>query len=394
MTESNFGIKEKTGVISSGLNEFIQICQESAFAFAIWRVPGQNITGILDVSPTECDEIELENASRGFYFHPYDSAHQRHFIKATIRFTFEDGLVQFSEPLPRELEKKFKQAGPTPADHGKDKVTLSYSQQKNEESQFVGLVDLALKEISLGLFQKVVPSRRLGLHIENIDFNQILNALTVRYPNAFVSFTFIPATGIWIGASPEVLVNTNQGKIFETVALAGTQALQPGQSLSEVAWRQKEIEEQAYVSRYIINCFKKIRLREFDEIGPKTVVAGNLIHLKTTFRVDMEAVNFPQLGSVMLKLLHPTSAVCGMPRQQAFDWLKANEGYDRGYFSGFLGPVNMDGNTSLYVNLRCMNIEGNQAWIYAGAGVTEDSQPAKEWEETSIKMNTLLDIIG
>ena len=76
---------------------------------------------------------------------------------------------------------------------------------------------------------------------------------------------------------------------------------------------QKDIEEQALVERYVISCFKKIRLREYDEHGPKTMIAGNVLHLKTEFEVDMVATNFPQLGSVMLNLLHPTSAVCGMP---------------------------------------------------------------------------------
>ncbi len=161
-----------------------------------------------------------------------------------------------------------------------------------------------------------------------------------------------------------------------------------------VAWTQKDIEEQALVCRYIISCFKKIRLREYVETGPKTVVAGNLLHLKTDYDVDMTATGFPQLGSIMLKLLHPTSAVCGMPLQNALDFLAKEEKYDREFYSGFIGPVNIDSESHIYVNLRCMQIlKDKKAQLYAGAGVTSDSIPEKEWEETEIKMNTLLNVI-
>jgi isochorismate synthase len=175
--------------------------------------------------------------------------------------------------------------------------------------------------------------------------------------------------------------------------VAGTQAYHPGTSLQEVAWRQKEIEEQALVSRYIINCFKKIRLREFEEVGPKTVVAGNLLHLKTTYTVDMEETQFPLLGSVMLDLLHPTSAVCGMPKTPAAAFLNQFEAFDRALFSGYLGPVNINNGTHLYVNLRCMQIQAAKALLYAGAGITEDSVPEREWMETQLKCDTLLEVM-
>jgi isochorismate synthase len=99
----------------------------------------------------------------------------------------------------------------------------------------------------------------------------------------------------------------------------------------------------------------------------------------------MKATGFPQLGSVMLDLLHPTSAVCGMPRKEAHEFLQENEGFDRSFFAGFLGPVNIEGETSIFVNLRTASFNGGRAILYAGAGVTEDSDPEKEWEETELK---------
>ena len=160
-----------------------------------------------------------------------------------------------------------------------------------------------------------------------------------------------------------------------------------------MAWTQKEIEEQALVCRYIINCFKKIRVREYLEHGPKTVVAGNVMHLKTDYEVDMKEINFPQLGSVMLKLLHPTSAVCGMPLEAAMKFLLENEGYDREFYSGFLGPVNYQYESHIFVNLRCLQILEDTVRLYAGAGVTLDSVPQLEWEETEIKMKNMMGVI-
>jgi isochorismate synthase len=159
--------------------------------------------------------------------------------------------------------------------------------------------------------------------------------------------------------------------------------------MNEVAWTQKEIEEQAMVSRYIIDCFKKLRLREYKENGPKTVQAGRMAHLKTIYEVDMEEVNIPELASTMLELLNPTSAVCGMPLQPALDFIKEYEEL----YAGFLGPINMDGYTHLFVNLRCMKIMGQTGRFYAGAGITENSHPEKEFEETQLKMQTLKKII-
>src|SRR5690606_1705120 len=150
---------------------------------------------------------------------------------------------------------------------------------------------------------------------------------------------------------------------------------------------------QALVERYVISCFKKIRLREYEEHGPRTVVAGNLVHLKSEFSVDMKATNFPQLGSVMLRLLHPTSAVCGMPLEPALRFLKESEGYDREFYAGYLGPTNINGNIDVFVNLRCMKIQGDHAVLFAGAGITADSEPSLELKETEMKFQTLLNVV-
>ncbi|MBW8049064.1 MAG: isochorismate synthase [Cytophagales bacterium] len=265
------------------------------------------------------------------------------------------------------------------------------------------IVKKAIREIKNGIFRKLVLSRTKTFELtQKLDPLLIFEKLCNAYPNSFIYLVSIPGNPTWMGASPEILLSVDHNNIFKTTAMAGTQPLKPGTSPKKAAWTQKEIEEQALVSRFIINCFKKIRLREFEEEGPKTIIAGNLMHLRTDYTVDMNAVNFPQLGTVMLDLLHPTSAVCGMPKNESMEFILANENYNREFYTGYLGPVNMPcqvetpdaTETHLFVNLRCMQLSDNKAILYAGSGITEDSEPESEWEETELKCKTILDVIG
>lgn len=233
---------------------------------------------------------------------------------------------------------------------------------------------------------EVIPTNAI-LHLHNLFIDSIQ-----KYPYSFNYIIYSPEIGLWFGATPEVLISQDHQNMFETMALAGTQPFSGG-SLKDATWTQKEIEEQALVSRFIINCFKKIRLREFTESGPKTSMAGNLMHLRTDFNVDLNEVDFPELSNVMLDLLHPTSAVCGMPKEQARKYIKQAEQHDRELYSGFLGPVHADYGTSIFVNLRCARIYQECAKLFAGAGITLDSNPEKEHRETELKFRTIRDLL-
>src|SRR5690606_31528760 len=102
----------------------------------------------------------------------------------------------------------------------------------------------------------------------------------------------------------------------------------------------------------------------------------------------------------IIKALHPTPAVCGMPKEIARDFLIQKEGYDRKYYAGYLGELNcnVEQNTNdesdLYVNLRCMEIEENNINIYVGCGVTKDSNPESEFIETVNKSSTMKQILN
>lgn len=378
------------------ISNAITYCRKEGASIAIWRYPeDENIHFIVNFS-TELQPVKdvMESKTPGFVFSPFETDNNSYLIKADLHFDLQGNITanksDYNIATKKEQFLKYLENNRSEAETV-NKIQVESTD--DDEASYKNLVELAVQSIHAGQFQKVVPARK-----KEILFDQPLNTginfirVAEAYPTAFVSLVYIPQTGLWLGATPELLISVKDN-IFKTVALAGTQKSEGATSVSNVAWTQKEIEEQALVSRYIINCFKKIRLREFDEAGPKTVAAGNLLHLKTEFKVDMAATNFPDLGEIMLKLLHPTSAICGMPLEPARKFLQEHEKCDRQYFSGYLGPANFNNCTHLYVNLRCMHIEDSKATLYAGAGVTEDSQPDKEWLETEIKMSTLLNII-
>ncbi len=391
--------------VSITFHQILQAAFQNNFAIAAWKNVGkQDIHVVVDTSDNYKNSIypDLESMDPGFLVSPFlnDSNPLNFLIRADIYFkgktskTFyyqnPDTYREASEAL-KFLDSLSIQSQRTTPLFYTNVLDNSPDAQKEE---FIHLVELALDHIRNNIFLKVVPSRRETINLpERFDIVETFVKLTDQYPDSFVSFFSIPGKGTWMGASPEVLVEMNEQGIFRTSAVAGTQPGKKMTDLSSVAWTQKEIEEQALVSRYIINCFKKIRLREFEEYGPKTILAGNLVHLKTDFTVNTYDVNFPQLGSVMLKLLHPTSAVCGMPKETSLEFIKSQEKYNREYYSGYLGPVNIENKTSLYVNLRCAQLMEGKAHFYAGAGITIDSDPEKEWVETVIKNQTIRKII-
>ncbi|MCU0447532.1 MAG: chorismate-binding protein [Microscillaceae bacterium] len=371
----------------------------------VWQLPQSAQQHLMiDFHPPVAQvKPDLDELDKGFLISPFLNANltKTYFIRADLHLSqgADNQIVSDISPrLSNEHLTMLENWANMPISHYST-INAHFLPQascphQEEEIQFKNLVKRGVEAIQNKVFQKVVLSRVKAVdYPTNFDIWLTFKHLCALYPRAFRYIFHLPQIGTWMGASPETLIQVDEAGIFQTVALAGTQAYQTGKPLSEAVWTQKEIEEQALVSRYIINCFKKIRLREFEEEGPKTVVAGNLLHLKTTFTVDTQAVNFPQLGTVMLDLLHPTSAVCGMPKEAALDFIQRYEGYNRNFYSGFLGPVNVAQASHLFVNLRCLQLFRNQIWLYAGAGITEDSLPDKEWRETEIKCQTMLKVL-
>jgi isochorismate synthase len=376
------------------LDVFLAEGLASGGSFAIWRKPNSNqLAFIQDFNQVPRRvSLQLEELPAGFVVHPFADQEDKKafFIQGDLYEKLSLDKPLNHEDLPQWMQTSIESLS---IPERKKRIasflvklpTQSYAGQSPEKEHFLRLVAKGIQAIEAGSLEKIVAARTKLIPIAvEFDLGKTLAKLLSRYPHSFVNFFHLPGIGTWIGASPEVLIET-KGDYFHTMSLAGTQPAQGDNPLKSAAWTQKEIEEQALVSRYIVDCFKTIRLREYEEHGPKTVLAGNLLHLRSDFRVNMLTTGFSNLGSVMLGLLHPTSAVCGMPRKEALTFLRKEEGWDRNFYAGFLGPVGIEDETSIYVNLRTASLHQTHALLYAGAGVTEDSVPEKEWEETELK---------
>ena len=244
------------------------------------------------------------------------------------------------------------------------------SQQEHEQT-----VQRALDAIEAGTFEKVVVSRSEFWETHRTP-EEVFRAKCVAYPAAFVYLFAHASTGVWIGATSEVLL-VQEGKHFETTALAGTKAD------AQRDWTDKERHEQALVADFIE---QNVRGRNASDvrISEATSMAyGSLQHLQSNISFcSEEEVDF------WLDALHPTPAVGGTPRNKALDFIANHESGERRYYTGFLGTTEGD-RAAFYVNLRCMQCFANGFRLFAGGGIVEGSDPSKEWKETRDKIESI-----
>ena len=208
---------------------------------------------------------------------------------------------------------------------------------------------------------------------------------TEKYPHSYIYLFSTPITGIWLGSTPELLldIDNNRGR---TVAIAGTQKLIKDEL--PLKWTDKDIKEQKYIGDYIKKQLNKLYIH-CEESQTYSIKAAKLAHIKTDYSFQLS----PNSSiSDIIKILHPTPAVCGIPKEESQRHILQNEQHNRAYYSGFIGLWKTN-TCSLYVNLRCMKITSSSHILYAGSGIIEESTMQGEWQETQNKMETMKQLI-
>lgn len=249
--------------------------------------------------------------------------------------------------------------------------------------------------VGRGRIDKVVLARRVVLEAPSeIDVMAALRHLARSAPeSATVAFTRGGTT--FLGATPERLVRTN-GRSFETIAIAGSMAR--GRDAAEddahaqaLLASEKEREEHAVVVDGLRADLAPIV--ETLEVAPAPTVLRlrHVQHLAT----PITGTTRDEAGLLLLaSRLHPTPAVGGAPRTTALAMIEEHEDFDRGWYAGPIGWLGADGDGELMVALRCGLIAGRTATLFAGCGIVADSDPAREWEESRLKLRTMLDALG
>ncbi len=252
---------------------------------------------------------------------------------------------------------------------------------ESDRNNFKNLVSKGIQAIKNNEFKKVVLSRKETVDLVDFDLVATFEKLVQLYPSTFVYCFSHPKVGIWLGATPEQLLKS-EDNVFETIALAGTQK---DNGSNEVLWHKKEEDEQQFVTDYIVETLSEVA-SDIMVSKPYSIKAGSIWHIKT----DISGVLNSDFGlQQVIQLLHPTPAVCGLPKEQSKTFILENENYDRTFYTGFLGELNMENKTDLFVNLRCMEICESQANLFMGCGITKDSISEKEWEESINKSLTM-----
>jgi isochorismate synthase len=253
------------------------------------------------------------------------------------------------------------------------------------------LVEKGIVAIDENLFSKVVISRKEEVDVPNFSLEHTLKSMISQYPTAFNYCFYHPKIGLWVGATPEQFLKIKDNEI-STVALAGTQLITTSKTS---AWGDKEKVEQQLVTDFIVDQLSPI-VKELTISSPYTVKAGIVAHIKTDIAAKTKS---KKALKTIIEALHPTPAVCGLPRQAAKAFILKNEGYNREYYAGFLGELNIDmallktQQSDLFVNLRCMKIKNGKATLFVGGGITKDSNPKEEYNETVNKSMTMKKVI-
>ena len=252
------------------------------------------------------------------------------------------------------------------------------------KEEYAHLIQDTIDYIKRNNLGKIVMSRPQRFEVTIEPFT-VFKKLVKAYPKACVYLLTHPEIGTWMAATPETLVK-KEGDSLKTMSLAGTQ-----KKGEEDKFSDKESVEQQLVTDFILETLDSVNgISEVKTDGPHLAEAGNLVHLRTLIEATVDS-SF-DLNNLLARL-HPTPAVAGLPRKEALDFIKKMEQYKRGFYSGYFGLS--DGKDAHYfVNLRCMEVFEDSFVLFAGGGITKDSDPEAEWRETENKMGTLLGVIG
>ncbi len=352
------------------------------FPFVVYRKPREDTVKAIFQADDRLHHL-TSYAETGFIFAPFDSKHP------TILLVPDELLEITDENIQTSTAKR---------------VNVRPTFDRERKEAHIRLIEKGISEIGKGNFKKVVLSRCIEADSKAQPLD-LFQKLLVNYPHAFCYLWYHPNVGLWLGATPEILLRLGNRQLT-TMSLAGTQKYK---GTENPKWDPKELEEQQLVTDYITDALKN-RVDQLKRTNTETIRAGELLHLRTKITGHLEE---KKLASI-ISALHPTPAVCGIPKQVAKAFIRDNENYQREFYTGFLGELNiitqkqrnnrsrnqenqayrsLAKTTTLYVNLRCMQLKDDKAYIYVGGGITKDSDAEREWEETVAKSKTMLKIL-
>ncbi len=259
-----------------------------------------------------------------------------------------------------------------------------------DEAAWKRAVERVREEIAAGRLSKAVLARRSTVRLAGpVDEAAVLGCLRARFPSC-TCFKFRRGAAAFLGATPERLFE-KRGRRVSTEALAGSiDARAPG-AAEALLGSAKDRSEHAFVVddvvRRLLPLATSVRVSEHPEIRALRHVLHMRTPIEADVRGDVHAVD-------LLGALHPTPAVGGVPTDEALSCIERLEPVPRGWYAGPIGWIDARGDAEVMVALRSGLLHGDRAWVYAGAGIVEGSDPDAEWEEAALKMRALIEALG
>lgn len=348
----------------SGFRELVKKAGELDLLFAVWSMPNQDSFTFICQTESKIVAFSEKNFSqKGYVIAPFKGDESIFIIPNIL---VESTALDFPELGETKYDKTFSENLPVCV--SKDEYIFNLNELIN-----------SLIQKNIG---KVVFSRVEEVKFECINCFDLLSELRINNPDAYIQLFNLPGNNTWISASPEVLLEFNNN-IARTIALAATRKTNDEVTL----WNKKEYQEHLFVSEYIDQILNDLNLSyNSSEVYTKNLKSG-LSHLCRDYSISIKNKNEAFL---MLKELHPTPAVCGIPVEDALHLIDRFEQHRRSYYTGFFGPVNYNNQSSLFVNLRTARLTDNSLYLFLGGGITKDSIAEKEFQETELKSETIL----
>lgn len=290
-----------------------------------------------------------------------------------------------AEELRAELTTRMDTRAPAPR-------SVSARRTTTERASWEHAVQESLEAIREGRVSKAVLARILDVDLdEAIDAVDVVSHLWDSNRGSHV-FMFEPEPrSALVGAAPETVATLRDG-VFHATAVAGSirRGSTPREQ-AELATRllasEKDRVEQRITLDDMIARLETVGHQVRADPQPHVLTLARIQHLETEIRASVPA----EVGVLdLLRLLHPTPAVCGLPRDTAMALLAEEEPFDRGWYSGPVGWFDAEGNGVFAPALRSAVSAGRGWRLFAGAGIVEGSVPALEWDETAIKFEPML----
>lgn len=251
-------------------------------------------------------------------------------------------------------------------------------------------VEQATYAIERGVLEKVVLAREVLLELnQNPDLGQLLESIDLLSPET-TRFAFRRGSSVFFGATPERLVS-RLGSEVRTEAVAGSVRALDHDAAMHLMHNEKELHEHELVVRELVRKLEQLGARPTMPSRPSIRQLRHVFHLATS--ITTRLFGAPHVLG-LVRHLHPTPAVGGVPQEAAAEFTRKHEHFERGWYAAPIGWFDAAGDGEFVVALRSGLLEGHMLRLYAGAGIVRHSEPESEYRETELKLQTLLDAFG